>query len=61
VLAVEDTSTTGGSVLTSVDALKEAGTIVVGVAVIVELGAKEKVELAGLKYVVAYQLSDPGL
>jgi orotate phosphoribosyltransferase len=48
-------------VLTSVDALKEADTIVVGVAVIVERGAKEKVELAGLKYLVAYQLSDPGL
>ena len=35
VLAVEDTSTTGGSVLTAVEALKEAGAIVVGVAVIV--------------------------
>ena len=33
VLAVEDTSTTGGSVLTAVEALKEAGAIVVGVAV----------------------------
>ena len=32
VLAVEDTSTTGGSVLTAVEALKEAGAIVVGVA-----------------------------
>ena len=35
VLAVEDTSTTGGSVMTAVEALKEAGAIVVGVAVIV--------------------------
>jgi orotate phosphoribosyltransferase len=61
VLAVEDTSTTGGSVLTAVEALKEAGAIVVGVAVIVERGAKEKVESAGLKYVAAYQLSDLGL
>ena len=61
VLAVEDTSTTGGSVLTAVDALKEAGAIVVGVAVIVERGAKEKVESAGLKYLAAYQLSDLGL
>ena len=50
VLAVEDTSTTGGSVLTAVEALKEAGAIVVGVAVIVERGAKEKVESAELKY-----------
>src|SRR3954470_1260677 len=35
VLAVEDTSTTGGSVLTAVEALREAGADVVGVAVIV--------------------------
>ena len=61
VLAVEDTSTTGGSVLTAVEALKEAGAIVVGVAVIVERGAKEKVESAGLKYLAAYQLTDLGL
>ena len=61
VLAVEDTSTTGGSVLTAVEALKEAGAIVVGVVVIVERGAKEKVESAGLKYLAAYQLSDLGL
>ena len=61
VLAVEDTSTTGGSVLTAVEALEEAGAIVVGVAVIVERGAKEKVESAGFKYLAAYQLSDLGL
>ncbi len=39
VLAVEDTSTTGGSVLTAVDALLEVGAIVTGVAVIVDRGA----------------------
>ena len=61
VLAVEDTSTTGVSVLTAVEALTEAGAIVVGVAVIVERGAKEKVESAGFKYLAAYQLSDLGL
>ena len=61
VLAVEDTSTTGGSVLTAVEALNEAGAIVVGVAVIVERGAKERVESAGLKYLAAYSLSDLGL
>jgi len=61
VLAVEDTSTTGGSALTAVEALKEAGAIVVGVAVIVERGAKNKVEAAGFKYLAAYQLSDLGL
>jgi orotate phosphoribosyltransferase len=58
VLAVEDTSTTGGSVLTAVEALKEAGAIVVGVAVIVERGAKGRVELAGLPYLAAYELKD---
>jgi len=61
VLAVEDTATTGGSVLTAVEALNEAGAIVVGVAVIVERGAKEKVESAGFRYLAAYQLSDISL
>jgi len=61
VLAVEDTSTTGSSVLTAVRALQEAGAIVVGVAVIVERGAKEKVEEVGLPYLAAFQLADLGL
>ena len=61
VLAVEDISTTGGSVLTAVEALKEAGAIVVGVAVIVERGAAPKVTEAGFEYRAAYQLSDLGL
>ena len=61
VLAVEDTSTTGGSVLTAVEALKEAGANVVGVAVIVERGAKDAIEAAGYKYYAAYQLADLGL
>ena len=61
VLAVEDTSTTGGSVLTAVEALREAGAEVVGVAVIVERGARGKVEDAGLPYLTAFELSDFGL
>lgn len=63
VLAVEDTSTTGGSVLTAVEALREAGAEVVGVAVIVDrdTGAKEKVEAAGLPYRYALGLADLGL
>jgi len=61
VLAVEDTSTTGGSVMTAVEALKEAGAIVVGVAVIVERGAAPLIEQNGLEYRAAYQLSDLGL
>src|SRR5215475_3514967 len=50
VLAVEDTSTTGGSVLTAVEALREAGADVVGVAVIVDRGAGDAVRDAGLDY-----------
>ena len=61
VLAVDDTSTTGGSVLTAVEALREAGAEVVGVAVIVERGAKDKVESAGLAYLAAFNLSELGL
>ncbi|MCX6453504.1 MAG: orotate phosphoribosyltransferase [Actinomycetes bacterium] len=61
VLAVEDTSTTGGSVMTAVEALKEAGAIVVGVAVIVERGAAPLIAENGLEYLAAYQLSDLGL
>ena len=61
VLAVEDTSTTGGSVMTAVEALKEAGAIVVGVAVIVERGVAPLIAENGLKYLAAYQLTDLGL
>ena len=63
VLAVEDTSTTGGSVLTAVSALREAGAEVVGVAVIVDrsTGARERVEEEGCDYVAAYTLADLGL
>ncbi|MGB8020449.1 MAG: orotate phosphoribosyltransferase [Candidatus Nanopelagicales bacterium] len=61
VLAVEDTSTTGGSVLAAVEALREAGAQVVGVAVIVERGAAGAVAQAGLDYRAAYQLDDLGL
>ena len=61
VLAVEDTSTTGGSVLTAVEALKEAGAIVIGVAVIVERGAKAAIDAAGLEYRTAYSLAELGL
>jgi orotate phosphoribosyltransferase len=61
VLAVEDTSTTGNSVLTAVDALLEAGADVVGVAVIVERGARQRVTQRGLPYRAAYELADLGL
>lgn len=61
VLAVEDTSTTGGSVLTAVEALREAGAEVVGVAVIVERGAVDAVQAAGLDYRAAFSTADLGL
>jgi orotate phosphoribosyltransferase len=61
VLAVEDTSTTGGSVMTAVDALREAGAEVVAVVVIVDRGARGAIEAAGLPYLTAYELSDLGL
>ena len=58
VLAVEDTSTTGSSVLTAVDALIEAGADVVGVAVIVDRGARQQVTGRGLEYRAAYELAE---
>jgi orotate phosphoribosyltransferase len=61
VLAVEDTSTTGSSVLTAVDALQALGATVVGVAVIVDRGARAAVEAQGLDYLAAYTLEDLGL
>jgi orotate phosphoribosyltransferase len=60
VLAVEDTSTTGGSVLTAVDALREAGAVVVGIAVIVDRGAEKAVRANGLSYRSAFSLADLG-
>ncbi|WP_084955735.1 orotate phosphoribosyltransferase [Thermoactinospora rubra] len=61
VLAVEDTSTTGGSVLTAVEALREAGARVVAVATIVERGAAPRIAQAGLEYRYAYSVADLGL
>jgi orotate phosphoribosyltransferase len=61
VLAVEDTSTTGTSVLAAVDALQEAGAEVVGVAVIVERGARDRVAQRGLPFRAAYDMGDLGL
>lgn len=58
VLAVEDTSTTGGSVLTAVEALKEAGANIVGIAVIVDRGAREVILQSGLPYFSAFTLED---
>jgi orotate phosphoribosyltransferase len=61
VLAVEDTSTTGNSVLTAVEALREAGAEVVGVAVLADRGARPAVTGRGLIYRAAYELADLGI
>lgn len=63
VLVVEDTSTTGGSVLTAVEAVRECGGDVVAVAVVVDraTGAAERVADAGLEYRYALSLGDLGL
>jgi orotate phosphoribosyltransferase len=63
VLAVEDTSTTGASVLAAVEALHGQDAEVVAVAVIVDnsTGARERIEDAGLEYRAAYGLADLGL
>lgn len=60
VLIVEDTSTTGGSPLTAVDAVRQAGAHVVAVAVIVDrdAGAKEAIEAHGVKYLSVFGLDD---
>lgn len=63
VLAVEDTSTTGGSVLQAVDVLQEAGATVVGVATVIDrdTGAGEAIRARGLPYRYLLGLADLGL
>ncbi|NHU85456.1 orotate phosphoribosyltransferase [Kocuria sp. JC486] len=64
VVVVEDTSTTGGSALTAVEALQKAGANVVAVAIIVDraTGAKERIEeTAGVPCLYAYGKDELGL
>lgn len=63
VVVVEDTSTTGGSPLTAVQAVREAGGEVVGVATIVDrgTGAREAIEALGVPYHPLLGLADLGL
>ncbi|GAA1483677.1 orotate phosphoribosyltransferase [Brachybacterium fresconis] len=60
VVAVEDTSTTGGSVLTACEALEEAGARIDAVAVIVHRSeaSRAAVESAGYRYLAAYDISE---
>ena len=61
VLTVEDTSTTGASPLTAVEALREAGAEVAGVAVLVDRGARRHITERGLAFRAAYDLADLGV
>lgn len=63
VLAVEDTSTTGGSVLQAVDVVQQAGATVVGVATVIDrdTGAREAIEARGLPYRALLGLADLGI
>lgn len=63
VLVVEDTSTTGGSALDAVAALRDQGAEVVAVAVIVDrdTGAAEAIRAAGLDYRFAYGVDELAL
>ena len=63
VLVVEDTTTTGNSPLTAVEACREEGAEVVAVATVVDraTGAREVLEEAGLEYRFLLGLEDLGL
>ncbi len=63
VLVVEDTTTTGASPLTAVEAAREAGAEVVAVATIADraTGAGEKVEAQGVPYRFAFSVQELGL
>ncbi|TFD73325.1 orotate phosphoribosyltransferase [Cryobacterium fucosi] len=63
VIVLEDTSTTGGSPLAAIEALKKVGAIIAGVAVVVDrdTGAREVIEAAGYPYYAAIGLEDLGL
>ncbi|MCW2571982.1 MAG: pyrE [Frankiales bacterium] len=63
VLVLEDTSTTGGSPLAALQAVREAGATAVAVAVIVDraTGAGEKIEAEGVPYRYAFSSEDLGL
>jgi orotate phosphoribosyltransferase len=63
VIVLEDTSTTGGSPLAAIEALKQVGAEIAAVAVVVDrsTGAREKIEAAGYPYLAAIGLDDLGL
>lgn len=58
VLAIDDTSTTGASVLKAVEGLRAAGAEVVGIGLIVDRGVGEAIAEAGLPLYSAYQFDE---
>ncbi len=63
VVVVEDTTTTGGSPIQAIEAVRAAGGEVVAVATIVDraTGAGEKIEALGIPYHPLFTLADVGL
>lgn len=63
VVVLDDTSTTGRSVMNAVEVLREAGADVLGVAVVVDrdTGARERLQEAGLPYHWVLDAGDLGL
>jgi orotate phosphoribosyltransferase len=63
VIVLEDTSTTGGSPLKAIEALRAAGAEIAAVAVVVDrsTGAREVIEAAGVPYLAAIGSKDLGL
>jgi orotate phosphoribosyltransferase len=61
VLVVEDTSTTGKSLLMAVEALRDAGAVVVGCAVVVDRGARSRFVSESLIYRYLYDLQELAL
>ncbi len=63
VVVLEDTTTTGGSPIAAIEAVRAAGAEVLGVATIVDraTGAREKIEALGVPYHFLFGLPDLGL
>ena len=63
VIVLDDTSTTGGSPLQAIEALRKVGADIAAVAVVVDrdTGAREVIEAEGIPYYYAIGLDDLGL
>ncbi|MCS6975381.1 MAG: phosphoribosyltransferase family protein, partial [Gemmatales bacterium] len=63
VAIVEDVMTTGGSVLTAIEAVRQAGAEIVGVICLLDRlqGARERIEGMGLRFEPLFTIRDLGL